>query len=392
MHIILKLISNKNMEAEVVIRGAKILDLSKEKIIEGDIKITGGRIQDIGKELSDSEGVIEANGLYLMYGMVDLNTYLGIAEDGVGYSEFDLNETSEVVTPSLYPSYAIHPEDPAIKESLSWGVTSSVVVPGSSNIIAGTGAYIHTTGTNIHKMLIKEPCCVKVVLTHTPVYYHSGKGKLKTKMYAFSILRKKLIEAKNYMKKPDKKRDKTKQDLALLAEVLEGKLPLFVEVHRKADIERVILLKEEFGFDLFLSGCTEAHLAAELLKKHNIKCVLGPLMRADKDHETRNTTFKTCKILEDNGIIFSLSHSQSENPVKLLRFLAIYAHKAGMSRWGALRAISKNGYDIIQDKDRGNIEKGKIADIVAFDKDPLSWKAKVVWAMINGKIVQRGEL
>ena len=165
-----------------------------------------------------------------------------------------------------------------------------------------------------------------------------------------------------------------------------------MEVHRKADIERVLLLKDEFGFNLVLLGCTEAHLAVDLIKKYNISCILGPLMIAGKEHENRNTTFRSCKMLEDSGITFSLSHSQSENPVKLLRFLAIYAHKAGMSRWGALRAISMNGYQILNDRDRGNIEEDKIADIVAFDGDPLSWKTKVAWTMVKGEIVQRGEL
>ncbi len=63
-----------------------------------------------------------------------------------------------------------------------------------------------------------------------------------------------------------------------------------------------------------------------------------------------------------------------------------------MSRWGALRAISMNGYQILNDRDRGNIEEDKIADIVAFDGDPLSWKTKVAWTMVKGEIVQRGEL
>ncbi len=374
----------------MVIKGAKILDLSKEKIMEGDLKITQGRIVEIGKGLSDRD-IIEANGLYLLYGMIDLHTYLGIAEDGVGFREFDLNESSDVTTPQIQTSYAIHPEDPAIKESLSWGITNVVVLPGSSNVIAGTGAYIHTHGKNIQELLIKEPCCMKVVFTKTPVYYH-GKKSLKTKMYAYSIFRKKLLEAKNYLSKPEKKRDKTRDDLFMLSKVLKKEIPLFVEVHRMADIERILMLKDEFGFDLVFLGCTEAHLAVDILKEYDIPCILGPLMIAGKEHESRNTTFKSCKILEENGITFSLSHSQSENPVKLLRFLAMYAHKAGMSRWGALRAITKNGYEILKDGERGNIEPGKIADIVAFDGDPLSWKTKVVWTMIGGQIVHRGEL
>ncbi len=390
MHIIFESISNKNPEANVVIKNAKILDLTGQKIVKGDLKITGNRIAEIGHGLNDSEE-IDGNELYLLYGMIDLHTYLGIAEDGVGFNEFDLNESSDIVTPQLQTSYAIHPEDLAIKEALSWGITHAVVLPGPSNVIAGTGAYIYTHGKNIQDLLIKEPCCMKVNLTQMPLYYHRKK-KLKTRMYAYSILRKKLLEAQNYLTKPEKKQDKSRQDLVMLGKVLKKEIPFFVEVHRIADMERVLELKEEFGFDVVFTGCTEAHLAVDLLKEHAIPCILGPLMIAGKEHENRNTTFRTCRVLEENGITFSLSHSQSENPVKLLRFLAIYAHKAGTSEWEALRAITKNGFHILKDTERGNIEPGKIADIVAFDGHPLSWKTKVVWTMIGGKIVQRGEL
>ena len=374
----------------MVIRNAKILDFSKEKVIEGDIEITGGRIKRIDKGLKDKEA-IDATNLFLMYGMIEPHTFLGIAEDGVGYREFDLNETSNTVTPAMLPSYAIHPEDLAIRESLSWGVTTACVMPGFSNVIAGAGTLIKTHGKSINELLIKEPCCIKVNLTRTPIAYHQ-KDKLRTKIYAYATLRKKLEETREYLKKPEKKRDNSKEDLKLLSKVLKKEIPLLIHVHRRDDIERALMLKEEFGFSLILSGCEEAHLAVQLLERHNVPCILGPLMRADKDPETRNNTFETCKILEEHGIKFALSHGQSENPVKLLRFLAMYAHKAGMSRWGALKAISSTGYEIFGLSEMGNIEKGKLANIVAFDGDPLDWKSKVVWTMIEGKIVERGEI
>ncbi len=374
----------------MVIQNARILDFSNRKVVDGDIEITEGRIKRIAKGLKGNK-IIDANGLFLMYGMIDPHTFLGIAEDGVGYREFDLNETSDIITPQMLPSYAIHPEDPAIKESASWGITTAIVMPGFSNIIAGAGTIIKTHGKSINDLLIKEPCCIKVNLTRTPIAYHQ-KDKLRTKMYAYAVLRKKLEETREYMKKSEKKRDNSKEDMKLLSMVLKGEIPLLVHVHRRDDIERVIVLKEEFGFSLILSGCEEAHLIPSLLKEHNIPCILGPLMRADKDPETRNTTFRTCKVLEDHGVKFALSHAQSENPVKLLRFLAMYAHKAGLSKWGALKAIAQTGYEIFGLNDMGNIEEGKIANIVAFDKDPMDWKSKVVWTMIEGEIVQRGEI
>ncbi len=374
----------------MVIKNAKILDFTKEKVIEGDIEITRGRINRIGNGL-EGEKVIDASNLYLMYGMIEPHTFLGIAEDGAGFTEFDLNETSDIATPHMLPSYAIHPEDPAIRESLSWGITTACVMPGFSNVIAGGGTLIKTHGRSINDLLIKEPCCIKVNLNRTPIAYYK-KDKLRTKMYAYATLRKKLEEAREYLKKPEKKRDSAREDLKLLSKALKKEIPLLIHVHRRDDIERAILLKEEFGFNLILSGCEEAHFIPHLLSRHNIPCIIGPLMRADKDPETRNNTFESCKVLEQYGVKFALSHAQSENPVKLLRFLAMYAHKAGMSKWGALKSISSTGYEIFGLNDMGNIENGKIANIVAFDGDPMDWKSRVIWTMIEGEIVARGEI
>ena len=374
----------------MVIKNAKYLDFSEEKIKEGDIEITDGRISQIGKGLRD-ENVVDANGLYLMYGMIEPHTFLGIAEDGVGFREFDLDETSSIITPYMLPSYAIHPQDPAIKESLSWGITTACVMPGFANIIAGAGSIIKTYGDSIGELLIKEPACLKVNLTREIMSYHS-EDKINTKMYAYSLLRRKLEEARNYMKRPEKKRDSSKQDLKLLSKVLKKEIPLLIHVHRREDIERAIMLKEEFRFLLILSGCEEAHLIPELIKKYEIPCILGPLMRAGKDPETKNTTFRTCKILKDYGIKFALSHAQSENPVKILRFLAMLAHKAGLSKWEALKSIASTGYEIFGLSDMGNIEEGKIANIVAFDGDPMDFRSKAVWTMIEGEIVIRGEI
>lgn len=373
----------------MVIKNAKIIDFSREQIIKGDIKISGDRIEHIGKDLNDKE-IIDASNLYLMYGMIEPHTFLGIAEDGVGFGAFDLNENSDVVTPSMLPSYAIHPEDPAIKESLSWGITTACVMPGSSNIIAGVGALIKTRGNTISELLIKEPCCIKANLTRTPMAYQ--KDKIKTKMFAYTILRRKLIEAKNFLKTPEKRKDNAKVDLLLLSKVLKNEIPLIIQVHRKEDIERAIMLKEEFGFSLILSGCEEAHLVAPLLNEHDIPCIVGPLLIAGKDPETQNNTFEACKILKEHNVKFALSHVQSENPVKLLRFLAMYAHKAGLNKWDALRSIANTGYEIFGLTDMGNIEEGKKANIVAFSGDPMDWRSEVMWTMLEGKIVSKGEL
>jgi len=69
---------------------------------------------------------------------------------------------------------------------------------------------------------------------------------------------------------------------------------------------------------------------------------------------------------------------------------AAYAVKDGMREEDALRAITINAAEIIGVGDRlGSIEKGKDADIVIFDKNPLDIMSKSQYVLINGKVIYK---
>jgi len=77
-------------------------------------------------------------------------------------------------------------------------------------------------------------------------------------------------------------------------------------------------------------------------------------------------------------------------PLQHLIMCAAYAVKDGMREEDALRAITINAAEIIGVGDRlGSIEKGKDADIVIFDKNPLDIMSKSQYVLINGKVIYK---
>ncbi len=366
----------------MILSGGKIINTAKEDIERRDIFIKNGCVAE--KPDPGDKDIVDVSNQYLIYGMHDPYTYLGIAEEGVGYDNFDLNESSSPLTPQISVEDAVNPQDFGIKEAKQWGVTSFIAVPGSTNVIAGMGSYFYTNGKNVMEMVIKSPCCLKVNFGRDPIHFWSSKDKVKTRMGRAAMLREELTKALAYEKKT-KKKERNPQ-LEVIIKVLNREIPVFAVAHKKEDIATIIHIKEEFGFNLILLGCEEGDMVGDLLKRHNIPCILGPLMRADKDMETVHTTFKSCHRLQQMGIKIALSHAHSENPVKLLRFLAIYAHKAGLNKYQAIAAVNRNAYEIIGDNERGSFENGNIADIAVFDGHPLDYKSKVKMVVQHGKI------
>ena len=72
-----------------------------------------------------------------------------------------------------------------------------------------------------------------------------------------------------------------------------------------------------------------------------------------------------------------------------LPLFAGIAVKAGLPREESLKAITINAAEISGIDDRvGSIEPGKDADIVIWDKDPLTVEAKTWKVLIGGEEVQ----
>jgi hypothetical protein len=129
--------------------------------------IVDGKIASINNEgtLRPDTITFDLQGRFITPGLIDAHSHLGVHSfpDGL-WGHSDTNENANPTTPFVRAVDSINPKDPAITQMLNAGVTSAMVLVGSSNVIGGQGALVKTKrGFSVSDMLIKDaPIPIKV--------------------------------------------------------------------------------------------------------------------------------------------------------------------------------------------------------------------------------------
>lgn len=385
----------------ILIKNGKVLTMTDKIYEKGDVLIDGKKIVEVGENLqapSDAQ-VIDAQGMWVMPGIVDAHCHIGMWEDGIGFEGADGNEATNPVTPELRAIDGINPDDNCFREAREHGVTSVVTGPGSANVIGGQFAALKTYGRRVEDMVFKEPLALKVAFGENPKRVYNGQHKSpSTRMATAAILRQNLINAQEYKKKlekaksdPDKMPERDLQ-MEILVKVLNREIPIKAHAHRADDILTAIRIAKEFDIDITIDHCTEGHRIADYLLEENAKVILGPLLSDRSKVELKNMSFKAPGILSKAGIKVAIMTDHPVIPVQYLPVCAAIAVREGMDEMEALKAITINAAEITGIADRvGSLEAGKDADIVIFDGHPLDFRSKTVWVFIDGHAVKRPE-
>lgn len=360
-----------------------------------DILIEDGKIKEVGREIDCGCEVIDASGMTVLPGLVDAHCHLGMWENGMDEEGADGNEFVNPSTPALRAIDAVNPRDGYFREAREGGVTTVVTGPGSANVIGGQFCAIKTAGDRIDDMIVKAPCALKVAFGENPkrVYKDQKKSPI-TRMATAGILRKELTRAQEYMRKKELAGDDSEKmpekdlDMEVLCDVLRGDLIMKAHAHRADDILTALRIAKEFGVRLSVEHCTEGYMIAEYLKVGDAKIVLGPLATERCKIELKELTMAAPGIMEKNGIEFAIC---TDHPVIIESYLllsAALAVREGLSEEGALRSVTINAARAAGIDDRvGSISRGKDADIVIFNGNPLDIRNKPVCVLIDGKIV-----
>ncbi len=380
----------------MLLKNGKIFTMEGSAIDKGNILIEDKRIKKIIEGDIDiiHEKAIDLQGAWVFPGFIDAHTHLGIHEENMGFEGNDTNESTEPVTPHLRAIDAINPMDGCFKKAIRAGVTTVLTGPGSANVVGGTFAAIKTYGNVIDDMIVKETVGLKVALGENPKRVYNGKGKMPmTRMGTAGLLREVLTKGKNYMTKKEIALEKgeffeTDIRLEALIPVLRGDIPLKAHAHRADDIMTALRIAKEFKVNITLDHCTEGHLIPEKIKESGAPALLGPAMHFNSKIELTNRTFKTARILSETGVKFAII---TDHPVVEIQYLPISAGlcvQAGLKEEEAFKAITIYPAEIAGIENRvGSIKEGKDADIAIFDGNPLHNTSKVLYTIINGKIV-----
>ncbi|MCI8387990.1 MAG: amidohydrolase [Clostridiales bacterium] len=382
----------------MIVKNIKIYTLDSAGIIDnGYIEISGGKITAVGEGTPPAtDDCVDGGGLVCTPGFIDAHTHLGIVENALAFEGDDCNEDSEPSTPHLRALDAINPLDICFAEARAAGITTAAVAPGSANPVGGQICVVKTYGKCVDKMLIKSPAAVKFALGENPKNTYHGKNLAPvTRMATAAIIRETLEKARRYADDVERAAndddfDEPEYDMKndALLPLMKGEIPAHFHAHRADDIFTAVRIAEEFGLKYVLVHCTEGHVIADELAELAAPAIVGPNLCDRSKPELINQTFTNPRVLDEAGMLISLTTDHPVTPLNYLPLCAALAAREGMSRESALAAITINPARILGVADRvGSIAVGKDADFVLLDGDPLSLETKVRAVYIDGKSV-----
>lgn len=383
----------------MIIKNAKVHTMAGKDYDPGCVLTENTIIKSVAEHISGSENtdgvVIDAEGCWVMPGLIDAHCHIGIQEERMGIEGNDTNETAKPVTPYLKALDAINPIDSAFHRAIKTGITSVMAGPGSSNVVGGQFVFLKTHGRNIDDLVVLEPAAMKVALGENPKSNYGGNNIMpSTRMSIGAMLREELFEARKYA--DDKKNaDKDFNEdfrLECWLPVFRREIPLKAHVHRADDILTAIRIAKEFGLMMTIDHCTEGHLIAGEIKKSGFPAIVGPSLASRNKIEIQNLDFKTAGILHKAGVKVAI---MTDHPVSLIQCLPLcagIAAKEGLGIEESLRAITINAAEICNVSSRvGSLEPGKDADIAIYDGNPMDVFTRCLYTIIGGAIVYNSQ-
>ena len=364
-------------------------------IENGYIRTNGKYIEELGdmsqlRPISRKEEVLDVSGAWVMPGIIESHCHVGISEEKIGMIGDDCNEGTNPVTPTLRAIDAVNPMDAAFHDALAAGITSVMVGPGSANVVGGQFLFMKTHGRCIDDMVVKNPAAMKVAFGENPKTCYGDKDEYPaTRMGVAALLRKTLFEAMQY-KKDKENGTLEKEDFEMEAwlPVLNKEIPLKAHAHRADDILTAIRIAKEFDLHMTLDHGTESHLIAELVKESGYPVIVGPDLTSRSKPEVQNMNFKTNRILQEHGVLFSI---MTDHPVSMIQYLPLCAGlavKQGLPLEDGLKAITINAARICGVEDKvGSLRKGKHADIAIFTGNPMEVFTQTLYTIMEGEVV-----
>jgi imidazolonepropionase-like amidohydrolase len=384
---------------DVLIKNATVMTVTHGNVKNGSIYIKDGKIAAVGESVNAPADaiVIDAGGKYLTPGIVDSHSHIALDDD--------VNEATSPITPHMMMKDAFDYQDKAIYRALAGGVTTSLLLHGSANMIGGQAVVIkHKYGASRDDMLFPNaPRSIKFASGENPKRVYGGRDQLpSTRMGNFAVQREALVQAQDYMREWDAYNEKVKRgdkdakdatppkhDLKLeaLADVLRGKIMVQIHIYRADEMLTEIAMAKEFGYKIrAFHHALEAYKVADQLAANNIAIATFADWWGYKqeawDAIPWNATMSMRK-----GVRVAIKSDSEDYTRRLNQEAAKTMRYGGATEQEALKMITLNAAWIIGVDDRvGSIDVGKDADLVIWDGYPLSSTGVPDKVLIDGEV------
>jgi imidazolonepropionase-like amidohydrolase len=374
--------------------GAHLIPIAGADVEDGVLVVRGARILAVGRraEVAIPEGarVVDVAGKTLMPGLVDTHSHVG-----GGWAA----DRSEPIQPDVSVYDAIDVRDPGFQRAQAGGITTANVMPGSGHLMSGQTVYLKLRDANtIDGWVLRDtegrPLGGMKMANGTnsrrdpPFPGTRGKSAALVReqflaAQAYRAKQERAAEADDPSKRPDR-------DLGMeaLLEVLDGRHIVHHHTHRHDDIMTVLRLRDEFGFRVVLHHVSDAWKVADEIAAADAPCSLILVDSPGGKLEARDVGFESGGVLERAGAQVAFHTDDWITDSRLFLRMAALAVRAGMSREGALNALTLAPAKMLDLGHRvGSLEAGKDADFILLDGDPFSVYTKVLETWVDGQLV-----
>ncbi|KAF8928307.1 hypothetical protein BGZ58_009745 [Dissophora ornata] len=404
-----------NGTAPTLFKNGYVFDGVSESF-KGDVLIANGLIVKVGGEIEAPKDavVVDLKGHILTPGIVDMHSHLGVDSWPALDATSDTNEMTQPLTPFIRSIDGFNPSDPAREWVLSGGVTTTLILPGSGNIIGGE-AYsvklrkVDTLSTD--DMLVEAGVdnkwrYMKMACGENPKRYYGSLGRMpSTRLGEGWLLRDEFSKATELKLAQDDwcsaaedlpkfghhRLDKPfPEDLQYesMVGILREDVRLNIHCYETHDLEAMVRHSNEFKFKIraFHHGL-DAYRVPEILKRA-YKVVPTVATFAGKfgyKKEAFQSSVNAPKILAEAGIPVAM---KSDHPVlnsQHLVYEAAQAHHYGLSETLSIASVTSVPAKALGlDHRVGKIAVGMDADVVIWEKHPLALGAHPLQVYIDG--------
>jgi len=403
----------------VLLQNADVYPVTGAPLKGVSVLIQDGKIAEIGPKIVVPKGTptVDAKGLRVYPGMLDSGTELGLSEVSGVRVTVDTGEIGEFM-PQLRALVAVNPDSEHFGVSRVNGITSAMTFPtagggggrggGGGQLISGQAALIHTDGWTWEDMEINRSAAMCLTFPSMGGRGRGGfipdntldvvpaageaAGANAQRAYLDQIAKISAFfdDARKYQKakaanSPDFRRD---LKFEAMLPVLDGRVPLAVSAGRANSIHDAIAFAEKQNVKIVILQPREIGKVGAELKAKNIPVILGRVLALpDNEDAAYDQAFTLPLEAYKAGVKFAFGTFSNEF-IRNLPYEAATAVAFGLPYDEALKAVTINPAQIWGVGDKlGSVEKGKVADLIVTDGDPLEIQTHIKRLYIKGKEV-----
>jgi imidazolonepropionase-like amidohydrolase len=368
--------------------------MTDDTVVEdATLVVDDGKIVSVASSGAAPAGstVVDARGRNVTPGLFNAATQLGLLEVASDADTADQSVDSGPLGAAFDPQYALDPNSLAVQKARVDGVARALVYPGGSGTapFSGLAALLHLRAA---VDLLERPQVALVATVGGASAARAGGSRSEQ----WQLLRNALDEATRAGTRSPLAADErllNRLDLAAVRRVFEPGIPLLLATNRESDLRQAIRLRDDYKVRVIVLGGAEAWRVAPELARAQIPVILDPYADLPMSYDEIGARRDNAARLVSAGVTIAFTVSGqgiylTYDAGPALREAAGIAVANGLGYVDALRALTANPARIWGVEDRtGRLERGRDADLVIWDGDPLEPASAPVQVFVGGESI-----